>query len=296
MCGPITDEFPVEEPFRKEIVSEYLLNKDTFTKYPLRHYSQLEITFEEEQVRTLLNRLNIPIMNTRVTIFGGYTGQFATCLRDIGMQMIFTDPLEEWVKEAVESGFEAYRCTAEEIPGNIVQRTDLFATFECYPPLKGPGTNYTKLRFLTSRYGILFANSKRTRDEMKKEGATVMLKASFRPFSKIYSIKRVHRETKGLRFCHFCSDKINREKIKMDCRVMKLIWGHFPNRTRFNKENIASFCHKTEMNKEKFLDSLKRIFGLYQVGVPRCFRHIFRDVFPIFSKRFYVDLKILKME
>jgi len=39
MCDPIIDRFTkVEgEPFRKEVVEEYLKNKNSFNKYPLRH-------------------------------------------------------------------------------------------------------------------------------------------------------------------------------------------------------------------------------------------------------------------
>jgi hypothetical protein len=110
MCDPITDDsiYILKEPFRKKVVEEYLKNKQSFDKHPLRHYSQLELAFDANIVKKLLDRFEIPTFNTSVTVFGGYTGQFAICLRDIGMRIIFTDPLEEWVKKAIELEFEAY--------------------------------------------------------------------------------------------------------------------------------------------------------------------------------------------
>jgi len=299
MCDPIIDRFTkVEgEPFRKEVVEEYLKNKNSFNKYPLRHYSQLESIFDEKQVKELLSKLNIPTADTTVTIFGGYTGQFANCLRNIGMQVVFTDPLEEWVKKAIENGFEAYRYAAEEIPETIVKRTDVFATFECYPPFAEPSLSiYTAQRFLTSKYGILFAESKRTRDEMKKEGVRAMLKYAFGAFDKVYSIKRSYREKGDLRLYHFCSSANNKEKIKMDCKVMKLLYTDYSDETYLDKKTIVSFVDRTKMNKEEFLCSLERILKLYQIQIPRSLRRYFpNNIFRIFSKQFHIDLKILRV-
>jgi len=44
MCDPIIDPSDnVEaEPFRLEVVEEYLKDKENFKKPPLRHYSQLD--------------------------------------------------------------------------------------------------------------------------------------------------------------------------------------------------------------------------------------------------------------
>jgi hypothetical protein len=171
MCDPIIDnsERIETEQFTKEVVNQYLEKRGIFDRYPLRHYSQLEMTFERNDVKKLLEKLGIPTLHTSVTIFGGYTGHFAECLRDLGMRVIFTDPLEEWAQNAVDSGFEAYKYSAAQIPRAIIERTDLFATFECYHALNGESAIYTVLRFLTSKYGILFGESKYTRDEIDKE-------------------------------------------------------------------------------------------------------------------------------
>ena len=79
MCDPIIDNSirlnaRALEPFEKEIVEEYLKSRSSFDKYPLRHYSQLELDFDENVVKKLLDHLDIPIANTRVTVIGGYTG------------------------------------------------------------------------------------------------------------------------------------------------------------------------------------------------------------------------------
>lgn len=75
MCDPIIDssitlDYELE-PFRKETVEEYLKNRKSFDKHPLRHYSQLELIFDDNVVKKLLDKLDIPIANTKVTVFGG---------------------------------------------------------------------------------------------------------------------------------------------------------------------------------------------------------------------------------
>lgn len=210
------------------------------------------------------------------------------------MHVVFTDPLEEWVKKAIDSGFEAYKYSAEEIPKDIVKTTDLFATFECYTPFVDSRTSiYTILRFLTSKYGILFAESKRTIDEIKEEsGAKAGLKYSFLPYYKTYFIKCVFREKGELRFCHFRSDEKAREKIKLDCKVSKLAYDDFPNDAHLDNKAVVALADKIGPNKGDILRSLKRILKLYQLEIPRAFRIYSPDnVFQIFSKRFHVDLE-----
>ena len=283
------------EPFRKEVVEEYLNNKNSFNKFPLRHYNQLELTFDEDILKVLLNRLDIPIANIATTIFGGYTGQFTNCLRNIGTQVIFTDPLEEWVRKAIDSGFEAYKYTAEEIPKDIVKRTDLFATFECYSAFVEPRSSYTVLRFLTSKFGILFAESKRTRDKLKREGAKTGLKNSFLPFSEIYFIRRVSMEKEGIRLYNFCSNEKNRKIIGMDCKIMKFIHDHSPHETYLDKKNVFNSADEMGMNEEEFLCSLKRILDLYQTLIPQPLKkHIPSNMFAVLSKVFHVDLRIFQ--
>jgi hypothetical protein len=149
------------EEFSKKTVEEYLMNRASFSKFPLRHYRQLEFSFDVRRVGELLRRLQIPTEIT-VLVFGGYTGQFAKILRDLGMKVIFTDPMEEWVTEAKKSGFEAYRHSAEGLPSDLLDRCQLAATFECYFPL-GSERVYSILRLLTRERGLLFAERKSPR-------------------------------------------------------------------------------------------------------------------------------------
>lgn len=293
MCDPIIDDserIEIEE-FTKEVVTEYLEKRGNFDRYPLRHYSQLEMSFKESTVKKLLDKLHIPILHTKVTVFGGYTANFAKCLRNLGMKVIFTDPLEEWVRNAIDSGFEAYRYSAGQIPKDIVKSTDLFATFECYPALNGESAIYTCLRFLTSEYGILFGESKYTRDEIdKEEGKGARLVYSFLPYHKVYSIKRTYREKGSLRLYHFFSDADNRKIITHDIRIMKLLYDTFPSQTCITLEDAASLACKASINNEVILHSIGRIVNLYQLHVPPSLRIYFPiNMFRVCSKVFTFD-------
>ena len=73
--------------------------------------------------------------------------------------------MEEWVRNAASQHFESFQYTAQGIPGSLIKRTELFATFECYPAIAK--ADFTTLRFLTTKYGILFGESDLTLEEMK---------------------------------------------------------------------------------------------------------------------------------
>jgi len=292
-CDPIIDDSEriEKEQFLKEMVTEYLEKRDKFDRYPLRHYSQLETSFEENTVRSLLTKLRIPIPHTKVTIFGGYTGQFAKCLKNLGMKVIFTDPLKEWVDNALNFGFEAYTYSAGQIPGEIVKRTDLFATFECYPALNTEAAIYNVSRFLTSEYGILFGESKNTRDEIDKEkGKLARLKNSFLPYYKIYSIERTYIEKGPLRLYRFFSTPSNREIIAEDVRTMKQLYDTFPNQTCITPKDAASLANKAAVGYEVILDSIGRIVNLYQLHIPLSLSIYFpENLFKVCSKVFTFD-------
>jgi len=293
MCDPIIDDSEriEKEEFSKEMVTEYLEKRSRFNRYPLRHYSQLEMSFEESTVKRLLDKLHVPILHTRVTIFGGYTGHFAKCLRNLGMKVIFTDPLEEWVHNAIDSGFEAYGYSAGQIPQDIVKRTDLFATFECYSALATEIAIYNVSRFLTSKYGILFGESKNTRNEIDKEkGKLARLKNSFLPYYKVYSIERTYKEKGPLRLYHFSSAADNRKIIAEDVRTMKLLYDAFPSQTCITWEDVASLAGKASANHEAILHSIGRIVNLYQLHIPSSLRIYFPpNMFRVCSKIFTFD-------
>jgi hypothetical protein len=232
------------------------------------------------------------VSNTRVTIFGGYTGQFASCLRSIGLQIVFTDPLVEWVEKAISDGFEGYKYAAEEIPRDLIEKTDLFATFECYSPFVDSRKSiYTTLRFLTSKYGILFAESHRTTEEIINEvGPQGMLKFAFLPYNKVYDIKRLFREKGELRFYHFCASEKTRQSIAFDCKIIKIIYDDLTNKAHLDRKTIATLAHKIRLSKEEVSYSLQRILNLYQLEIPRGLRiYVPDNTFQISSKTFYVD-------
>ena len=293
MCDPIIDgsEKVETEEFTKTTVTEYLKTRNTFSRFPLRHFSQLEVSFEEETIKILLERLQIPNIETTVSIFGGYTGQFAKCLRNVGMNVIFTDPLEEWVQDARASGFEAYRYSAAQIPKEIIVRTDLFATFECYPAL-GESSIYTVLRFLATRFGILFVESERTKTEIEKEEERKLaqLKNSFLQYSKVYSAERLFKERADLRFYHFFSSEDKRRTIRQDCRIMKLIYDSFPNQSCLTKQNLSSLAERMGASHEEILESLERMLRLYQFHIPVSLQpYIPSNWLRICSKQFTVE-------
>jgi hypothetical protein len=300
MCDPIIDGsmFVEKEPFGKEVVETYLLEKSSFSKYPLRHYNQLELPFDIEEVKEVLKKHNIPIENTHVTVFAGYTGQFAACLRQIGMKVTFTDPLKEWVEKASQSKFEAHQYAAEEIPKEILMRTELFATFEGYMPFISERGIYNTLRFLTAEYGILFAESMGTRKELDKEiGEEVkgaQLKNSFLPYAKVYSIKRAFREKGQLRLYHFCGDKEARETIKFDCRVMKTLYDNFDSDAEVDGNAIKTVAEKMGVTEKDFLLAVRRVLNLYQYHIPRALKIYFPDnFFDVASKRFRLAEDVL---
>jgi hypothetical protein len=294
MCDPIIDnsERIETEQFSKEMVAEYLEERGSFAKHPLRHYSQLETSFEDCTIRSLLHKFHIPPLHTRVTVFGGYTGQFARCLKNLEMKVVFTDPLQEWAQDAINSGFEAYAYSAGQIPKDIVKRTDLFATFECYPAFSGETAIYTVLRFLTTKYGILFGESKSTVAEMdKEEGKLARLKNSFLPYFKIYSIERSYKEKGSLRLYHFSSTANAKKTITEDIATMKLLYDVLPHETCIKKEDISSFlAGKASIDHEALLQSVERIFNLYQLRIPASLSLYFpRNVFRVCSKTFTLD-------
>ena len=294
MCDPIIEEDNnlQTERFSKVTVKEYLEKREKFTKYPLRHYSQLETDFDEKQIKKILSKINIPVNGTKVTVFGGYTGEFSKCLRNLGMKVIFTDPIKEWVIDAKEADFEAYQYSAEEIPKNILARTDLFATFECYLPFMNSSSGiYTTLRFLTRKHGILFAASKKTHTEIiKEEGKLARMKSSFLPFKKCYAIERLEKGKGELKFYHFYSANDNQD-IKIDYKIIKSLYDIFPSGTSIKLSNISSLVKSVGIPRDEVVQSLKRILKLYQINLNPTVRYNLPNEFcKFFSKTFYIDL------
>lgn len=125
------------EPFQPQLADEFAEDPERFEEeydQNLRHYSQKATDLELDTLRELFSRLSFDPKGKTATIFGGYTGDFAERLSQLDCNIIFTDPMDEYVKEMKKKGFEAYTYYAENIPAEMVGRTDFFASFECYYP------------------------------------------------------------------------------------------------------------------------------------------------------------------
>jgi hypothetical protein len=91
-----TPEFHTKEFFTKAAVERFKKRRDDIERCNLRHYNQIVTQFDGSAILSALSKFQIPI-KTRVTVYGGFTGQFAESLMKIGMMVVFTDPMAEWV-------------------------------------------------------------------------------------------------------------------------------------------------------------------------------------------------------
>jgi hypothetical protein len=202
LSDPLIDNEVIEtKPFTEAIVNEYLQSSNTFEKHPLWHYQQPETIFDNKQIIACLRKLEIPTIDNRATVIGGFTGQFSSCLRDIGMKVTFTDPMDEWVSNASNIGFESFRYSAASLPRTILERTDICASFECYYFLPSSREGITCLRLLTTKQGLLFVESKLTHNAMRKKCGSGV-KHSFRRYHKKTTEKQLilPKQNRGLSF------------------------------------------------------------------------------------------------
>lgn len=221
--------------FHPDAVREFSENPEKFKKkrgYNLRHYSQLVTDFSA--LEKLLERLGINPNNLTITVFGGYTGELARALRKLGARVIFTDPIRAYVNRAREDGFCAHRCCLENMPPHLLRQADLVSTFECYLPLAIPDvlSQYTVIKTLTRPLGLLFFESKRTRDEMDAEpgGGDHRIKSELSIYREVYSTNITYREDRGtgLRAYHFHQEEgKNRRAILADMYTIKFLYTHY---------------------------------------------------------------------
>lgn len=236
-------------------------------KSKLRHYNQLATQFDDSTIRFALSKFKIPIP-TRITVYGGFTGQFADSLKRVGMKVVFTDPLEEWVEQAKQKGFKSFRVAVQEISTELIERTDLFASFECYPDLIGStDVYYPLMRFLTTKYGILFAESKNTvRSMHKEEGVNSQelgtFRRWFRPIYRVYGIKRKAIKTEHLNFYYIFAKPETRKTLLADCQVMKAVYDSFETDHRVTNADISKISAKSNLDKSSVKSSIKRLIGL----------------------------------
>jgi len=234
LSEPLDDapNLQMKEVFTLEAVERFRTSESTIETGQRRHYNQVKIRFDDQSILSVLAKFKIP-KDARTTVYGGYTGEFAEALRRLGMQVVFTDPIPEWVEVAKNKGFEAYQLSAQEIPRGLLERTDLFASFECYPDLVGESEFYYPfMRFLTTKYGLLYAESKETVESMKgDDGDSTQQLGTFRrwlrPLYRVYGIKRTVKKTADLNIYHSSADPGATQEIALDLRVMKAIHDLF---------------------------------------------------------------------
>jgi hypothetical protein len=250
--------------FTKDIVEKYKDDKSSFEKNKLRHYDQLVTKFDQTAIRNALLKFKIPT-NIRVTVYGGYTGQFALALREMGMKVIFTDPMIEWVNEAEKNGFESLKLSIQEFPRELIEATDLFASFECYPDLIGENESYySMMRLLTAKFGVLFVESRDTvgnirEIEPEKSQSLGSFRKWFRPLYRVYGIKRLATRTENLNFYNLFAPPKAKTLFTQDCRVMKAIYDGFEQDYRITKTDALTIANKTHIDEHSVKLSIKRL-------------------------------------
>jgi hypothetical protein len=288
---PLLDPITNSEIFRKTNVEEYHTNPAAFSKFPQFHYSQLDTNFSG--LGQLLKKLKIPASGITTTVIGGYTGEFASSLRDLGMNVIFTDPLDEWVEKARANGFESYQCRADEISRQLLGKTDLFATFECYYPFFGTSSLYDLLRLIQPKYGLIFAASFNTVNALiEDENEPKSMRGAYYFLKDHYNGKRRWCKDTSLIITSFQS--ADRYLLEYDCRIMKACVDNFGQRGELTIKEVTELSKKMREEKSKILASLSRTVGIYRKGVnnivPQEFRHLYANDFRIQGRSFDVKL------
>lgn len=259
-----TPELNMKELFTKAAVERFKKREDDVKRSELRHYNQIVTQFDGSAIRLALSKFQIPI-KTRVTVYGGFTGQFAKSLMMVGMMVIFTDPMVEWVEQAREAGFESFKVAVQEMPKELIERTDLFASFECYPDLIGESEfYYPMMRFLTVEHGILFAESKGTVTSMHQEDPRISQELGsfrrwFRPLYRVYGIQRKAVKTEHLNFYHLFLESEKRKVLAVDCRIMKTVYDNFEPDHRVRTVDVSTIAARANLDRQSVELSIERL-------------------------------------
>ena len=293
-----TPELKMKEIFTKVAVESFKNRKGDIERSNLRHYNQLVAQFDDSTIRFALSKFRIPIQ-ARVTVYGGFTGQFAESLKRIGIRVIFTDPMTEWVEQARKIGFESFKVAVQEMPKELVEITDLFASFECYPDLIGESEfYYPMMRFLTVQYGILFVESKDTVTSMHGEEPEISQELGtfrrwFRPLYRVYGIQRKAIKTKHLNLYHLFAEPEIRKVLTVDCRVMKAVYDTFESNHRLTAVDVSTIANGANLNKlsvELSIERLRRLSDSIHAPFVKTFPFLasnFKGSLNIGSKRFF---------
>lgn len=94
-----------------------------------------------------------------------------------------------------------------------------------------------------------------------------------------------------LRLYHLYSTNYN-EEIKIDCKVLKLVYDTYPSGTRINRKNVSFLVRKVGIPEDELTRSLQRIFNLYHLHIPQAFEFVFPKGFcRVFFKDFHLDIE-----
>jgi hypothetical protein len=261
-----------DERFSPEAVSKYKEDPQNFSEkqgHPLHHYNQTREKWGgSDAVEELLTRHGINPQNLTVAIVGGFTGEFAQALDDVGSEVIFTDPMTSWVEQAKQSDMEAHRYSAESIPGDVLSKSDAVATFECYYPFSGsPGhVLYNALRYLTLPQGLMFAETKATRKARKQNGADSSSLAVFRALDEHLEIDWGYREHEDLRIYQYVQPDTVSTPAGLYARLLKWIYSQSTpeGSVHIGEDSVADIAEEIGLEPEIVFDSLRVTLAMYR--------------------------------
>lgn len=180
----------------------------TINGQPSRHYHQRLGAFGQDDVDSCLDRLGItstPDNGETALIYGGYTGEFASQIANLGHTVIFTDPIADWTAHA-ETEYNITDTITDplsELPSEAFIQADFVATFEGYHGLsiKPNSGLYDLLRIIASTtHGYVFAVSFETLTQMKSSSNLSQFRSAYNKMTEVYPDLDIHRrETDHLR-------------------------------------------------------------------------------------------------
>lgn len=270
---------------------------DGTTEFPSRHYAQSVTLIDRVRLRKALQKLGIFSLR-KVTVFGGYTGEFALALRDIGAEVLFTDPMRVWVERARLNGFEVDRRAAEEMSGAMIGDSEAMATFECYMPFTDEALSmYTSMRFLTTSFGIIFAESDATRYEMRGEMQARSSRAKQTPsmmsYLKLgYGLESAFSSAGGLRIYRFSVPKRTRPVLLQDLMVLKSMHDLIPDEKEVDAEDVRLVAQACDLGREEASISMRRMALMTDLRLKR----EFPSLYPQHSGRFWIGAKMFRFK
>lgn len=169
-----------------------------------RHYIQSQALSNQQAIKTLLQRHNIPIKNQTWLVYAGFTGELADILSELDNTVIFTDPLESWIEKAENNNKydQTEQTTLQSLSSSLIAKSDGLITFEGFGPIIHlVEASIEILRALTTRYGFTFFESEYTRSCTASTGSGKTLKGKLNAFEREYGddVQSQYRERNGLR-------------------------------------------------------------------------------------------------